>query len=76
MPPSTKPTPPLVTDCLEVPTRQLKKPVQPPDPITDVWAKATWGWISDAIGLVTADREQWQGERDCIRKKAATGAIR
>lgn len=76
MPPSIKPTPPLVTDCLAVPARQLAAPPAPPPVLTDEWAKRVWGWASDAIGLVHADREEWQGERDCVRGKARTGAIR
>lgn len=76
MPPSIKPTPPLVTDCLVAPTRQLAKPELPPAILTDAWVKRTWRWMSDAVGVVTSDREQWQGERKCIRGKAATRAIR
>lgn len=76
MPPSVKPTPPLVTDCLIVPQRQLATPPAPPAQLTDSWVKAIWKWSSDAIGLVQGDRKEWQGERNCIRGKADTGAIR
>lgn len=76
MPPSIKPTPPQVTDCLAVPTGQVTNPPMPPDPITDEWAKRMWRWASDHLGLITADRKEWQGERTCLRGKAATGAIR
>lgn len=76
MPPSIKPTPPLVTDCLVVPSSQVTKPPVPPDPLTDDWAKRMWRWASDALGVVSTDRKEWQGERSCIRGKAETGAIR
>lgn len=75
-PPSIKPTSPLVTDCLVVPQRQVRKPPTPPATLTDEWARAIWAWASDALGTITADRTEWQGERDCIRGKAATGVIR
>lgn len=75
MPPSIKPTPPQVTDCLAVPTSQVTKPTPPPDPLTDEWARRAWAWISDALGIITTDRTEWQGERDCVRGKAKTGAI-
>lgn len=76
MPPSIKPTPPLVTDCLAVPAGQVTNPPMPPDPLTDEWAKRMWAWASDHLGLITADRKAWQSERDCVRGKAETGAIR
>lgn len=76
MPPSIKPTAPLVSDCLVVPTRQYA-PVPPmPVMLTDAWARSAWRWMSDALGIGAADRTDWQGERDCVRGKAATGAIR
>lgn len=76
MPPTVKPTPPLVTDCLTIPQGRLAKPPAPPAELTDTWAKAMWKWASDTIGLVQTDRKEWQGERNCIRGKAETGAIR
>ena len=76
MPPSVKPTAPLVTDCLIVPQRQVTAPPAPPKDLTDEWAKAIWGWASSTIGLIQEDRTEWQGERRCITKKAATGVIR
>jgi len=76
MPPSIKPTAPLVTDCLIVPQRQVVNPPRPPAMLTDEWAKRIWGWASDALGVIAGDRTEWQGERDCIRGKAKTGAIR
>jgi hypothetical protein len=47
-----------------------------PAVLTDEWARAAWRWMSDALGIGTADREQWAGERDCVRKKADAGMIR
>jgi hypothetical protein len=76
MPPSIKPTPPLVTDCLVVPQRRVENPPAPPATLTDEWARRVWRWASDALGVITGDRTEWQGERDCIRGKAKTGAIR
>lgn len=76
MPPSVKPTPPLVTDCLAVPTSTVAPVPEPPTVLTDAWAADIWGWASGALATITTDRTQWQGERDCIRGKAETGAIR
>lgn len=76
MPPSIKPTAPLVTDCLIVPQRLVTAPPAPPATLTDEWAKRMWAWASNMIGVDTADRTDWQGERDCVRAKAKTGAIR
>jgi hypothetical protein len=76
MPPSVKPTPPLVSDCLVVPQGRVTAPPTPPTPLTDQWAKQMWSWASGMIGLVTTEREQWQGERACIRGKVEAGAVR
>lgn len=76
MPPSIKPTPPLVTDCLVNPTSAVAAPPAPPAVLTDEWAKRIWAWASDTLGVVIADRQEWRGERACIRGKAETGAIR
>jgi hypothetical protein len=35
-----------------------------------------WGWANRTLGIATKDREAWRGERQCIRDKAKTGAIR
>lgn len=77
MPPSIKPAPPLVTDCLAVPTAEVPNPPAPPvGQLTPEWAKKVWGWMNAAAGVIAQDRTQWQGERDCIRGKAEQGAIR
>jgi len=76
MPPSIKPAPPLVTDCLVVPTSDIASPPVMPPTLTGVWASKAWGWMNGALGVITTDRTEWQGERDCIRGKAKTGAIR
>lgn len=76
MPPSIKPTPPLATDCLAVPAGRYAAVPQIPPTLTDAWAVRMWAWANRTLGTATADRVQWQGERDCIREKAAAGAIR
>ncbi|GAB3388171.1 hypothetical protein GCM10027432_24200 [Lysobacter fragariae] len=76
VPQSIKPTPPLVTDCLVTPSSQVTTPPTPPVTLTDDWAKGIWRWASDALGVITTDRKEWQGERRCVRGKAETGAIR
>ncbi|GAB2619768.1 hypothetical protein GCM10027191_14800 [Novilysobacter erysipheiresistens] len=76
MPPSIKPAPPLVTDCLAAPSSDIAPVPVPPEVLTDAWALAMWRWASGALAAITADRTQWQGERDCVRGKASTGAIR
>lgn len=75
-PSGIKPAPPMVTDCLQVPTSHIDEPPPPPATLTDEWVAAAWGWMSDALGWITADREAWAGERGCVRAKAATGAVR
>lgn len=76
MPPSIKPTPPLVTDCLAVPDGRYTAPPKPGVDLTADWAKRMWAWANATLGLAAEDRIKWQGERDCVRAKAATGAIR
>ncbi len=76
-PPSIKPAPPLVTDCLVAPSADIPNPPAPPvGALTPEWAKAAWRWMSAAVGVITQDRTEWQGERTCLRAKAETGAIR
>lgn len=76
MPPSIKPTPPLVTDCLAVPDGRYTSPPAPPSVLTAEWAKRMWAWANATLGTATEDRLEWQGERECVRAKADTGAIR
>lgn len=76
MPPQIRPAPPLVSDCLVTPSSDVPTPPYPAAVLTDEWVKRIWGWTSSALGVITTDRTEWQGERDCIRGKAKTGAIR
>lgn len=79
MAPSTKPTPPLVTDCLERPQGVFPhEPAAPAagEPITDIYVRALKAWGNRVLGIATLDRKAWQGERRCIRGKAEQGAIR
>lgn len=76
-PPSIKPAPPLVSNCLVAPTADIPDPPPPPVAVlTPEWAKAAWRWMSAAAGVITQDRTEWQGERTCIRGKVEQGAIR
>lgn len=76
---STKPTPPRVSDCLEVP-----EGVYPPEPaapkpgapITDRYVIELRAWGNSVLGVATIDRVQWRGERKCIRKMQEAGQIR
>lgn len=65
-----------MTDCLERPQGQYTEPPQPPATLTDEWARVIWGWANRTLGTATKDRKAWGGERECIRGKAKTGAIR
>lgn len=76
MPPSIKPTPPLVTDCLAVPEGRYTAPPKPDAVLTAEWAKRMWSWANTTLGIATVDRTQWAGERACVRAKADTGAVR
>lgn len=76
MPPSIKPAPPLVSDCLVAPSSDIADVPEPDAVLTDEWAKRMWLWASDTLGVIRTDRTEWQGERSCIRAKAKTGAIR
>jgi hypothetical protein len=79
MPPSTRPTPPLVSDCLERPQGQYPHEPEAPaagESITDTYLRALKAWGNSVLGIATKDREAWHGERRCIRGKAKAGAIR
>jgi hypothetical protein len=76
---STKPTPPLVTDCLEAPQGvfppEPKRPAEG-DAITDRYVSTLIGWGNRILGIATDDRIKWRGERRCIRKIQQDGQIR
>ena len=77
--PSTKPTPPRVTDCLDEPAGEF--PPEPADPapgqpITDAVLLAWKLWGNRVMGVATTDRIRWRGERRCIRKMEAAGQVR
>lgn len=77
--PSTRPTPPQVTDCLDEP-----QGVYPPEParptageaITDRYVIELIAWGNRVLGIATVDRILWRGERRCIRKLEAAGQVR
>lgn len=64
-----KPDPPQVTGCLERPEAYVPdEPVGPPPgaPIPDAYVVALKGWGNALLGVITADRIGWRGERRCI----------
>lgn len=73
-----KPEPPLVTPCLELPSAHV--PDEPEAPaagaaITDAYVVALKGWANALLGVVTADRIAWRGERRCIRRLQDAGQV-
>jgi hypothetical protein len=77
--PSTKPTPPRVSDCLEAPEGVYPpEPKRPPDgaPIPDSYIVELTAWGNRVLGIATTDRLLWRGERKCIRKMQEAGQIR
>lgn len=71
-----KPQPPVVTPCLSEPTG-----VYAPEPVrskalTDTYVVELQAWARSVLGVATADRIGWKGERACIRALQAAGYIR
>ena len=76
--PWTKPTPPLVTPCLEEPTAHVAdEPAAPAAgaPITDAYVVALKAWANSLLGTITADRIAWRGERRCVRRLQDAGQV-
>ena len=73
-----KPTPPLVTACLEQPTAHVAdEPAAPAGgaPITDGYVVALKAWANSLLGTITADRIAWRGERRCIDRLKDAGQV-
>lgn len=73
-----KPEPPLVTPCLEEPTAHV--PDEPEAPragaaITDGYVVALKAWANQLLGVITADRIAWRGERRCIHRLKDAGQL-
>ena len=45
-------------------------------PISDAYVAAVIGWANEALGIATADRIAWRGERQCIVKLVEAGQVR
>lgn len=77
--PSTPPTPPLVTDCIEEPQGVFPPEPERPKagaPIPDTYVQRLIGWANQVLGIATTDRIAWRGERRCLRKMQDAGQIR
>lgn len=77
--PSTKPTPPRVSDCLDKPAAPLPPvPLRPPEgaPIPAGYVQSLEAWINAAAGIATVDRLLWAGANRCIRKMQDAGQVR
>lgn len=73
-----KPTPPLVTPCLEAPSAHVPdEPAPPADgaPIPDTYVVALNAWANQLLGVITADRIAWRGERRCIHRLQDAGQV-
>lgn len=73
-----KPDPPAVTGCLERPSAHVPdEPAGPAPgaPITDAYVVALKGWGNALLGVITADRIAWRGERRCIGQLREAGQI-
>lgn len=62
-----EPTPPLVTPCIAEPVARIPDEPSRPKSLTDAYVVALIDWANDLLGVVTADRLAWRGERQCIR---------
>jgi len=74
-----KPTPPLVSDCLDEPEGVYPdEPARPKPgaPITDSYIVQLHAWGNRVLGIATNDRLRWRGERRCVRKMVEAGQIR
>lgn len=75
----TKPDAPLVTACLEQPSAHVPDEPEAPaagEPITDAYVVAMTGWGNALLGVITADRLAWRGERRCIGRLREAGVIK
>lgn len=74
----TKPTPPLVTPCLEQPSAHVADEPEAPAagaPISDAYVVALKAWANSLLGTITADRIAWRGERRCIDRLKDAGQV-
>lgn len=74
--PWTKPTPPLASNCLAVPTTVYPNPPARPDQLTDRYVIEMEAWANRVLGVATQDRIAWRGERTCLRALIDAGQIR
>lgn len=73
---AVKPTPPLVTPCLAEPAARVPDEPARPKQLTDAYVVTLHGWANALLGVITADRIAWRGERRCIRGLAEQEQIR
>lgn len=71
-----EPTPPLVTPCVAEPAERVPDEPARPQRLTDGYVVLLHGWANDLLGVITADRIAWRGERRCIRQLQAKGHVR
>lgn len=74
--PFVKPTPPLVTECLQAPDGVYPNEPARPKALTDSYVVDLVAWANQVLGIATADRIRWRGERRCIRQLQDAGQIR
>lgn len=74
--PVVKPTPPLVTPCIAEPVARVPDEPARPKALTDAYVVAMVDWANELLGVITADRIAWRGERRCIRGLAEQEQIR
>lgn len=75
---AVKPTPPLVTPCLEEPSAHVPdEPQAPPDgaPITDAYVRDLKAWSNALLGVIVDDRLTWRSERRCIGRLQDAGQV-
>lgn len=75
---AVKPTPPLVTPCLEQPTAHVPdEPVAPAAgaPIPDAYVRDLKAWANALLGTITDDRLTWRSERRCVGRLRDAGQV-
>ena len=76
--PVVRADPPMVTACLEEPTAHVPDEPQRPAagaPLTDAYVRDLLGWANGLLGVITADRIAWRGERRCIGRLRDAGQV-
>lgn len=77
--PSTPPTPPDATSCIETPQGVYPaEPTRPAPgaPITDAYVARLLEWGNTTLGIATVDRILWKSERKCLTRMQEAGLIR